>query len=46
MCKRSGEFIGYLFLHCDFAYNLWSLMFCLFGFHWINPKRVLDLLAC
>ncbi len=46
MCKKSVESIDYLLLQFDFAYNLWLLVFCLFGIHWVMPKRVLDLLAC
>ena len=46
MCKESGDSIDHLLLHCDFAHNLCSLVFYLFGIHWVMPKRVLGLLAC
>jgi hypothetical protein len=31
MCKRSGESINYLLLHCEVAHTLWSVLFSLFG---------------
>lgn len=46
MCKKSGESVDHLLLHCDFASRLWSLVFCLFGLSWVDPKRVVDVLAC
>jgi hypothetical protein len=46
MCKSSGESTDHLLLHCDIAQGLWSLIFCLFGLHWVMPARVVDLLAC
>ena len=45
MCKRNGENMGHLLLHCPIASELWSLVFCVFGLHWVMPKRVKDLLA-
>jgi hypothetical protein len=45
MCKRSGESIDYLFLHCEVARELWIALFCLFGVEWIIPRRVTKLLA-
>ena len=39
MCKNSGESTDYLLLHCDYAYGLWLLVFCLFGLHWIMAIR-------
>jgi hypothetical protein len=46
MCKSSGESTDHFLLHCDVAQGLWSMMFCLFGLHWVIPARVVDLLAC
>ena len=46
MCKKSWESKDHLLLRCDFANNLWSLLFWLFGLHWFMLKRVLVLLAC
>ena len=31
MCKRSGELINHLLLHCSFRTNIWSFIFALFG---------------
>jgi hypothetical protein len=31
MCKRSGENVDHLFLHCFVSMELWSLVFGLFG---------------
>jgi hypothetical protein len=30
MCKRSGESIDHLLLHCEMARDLWSALFTLF----------------
>ncbi len=43
MCKRSGESVDHLFLHCSVAMELWSLVFGIFGVHWVMPRTVLDL---
>ena len=31
MCKRNGESVDHLFLHCPFAMDLWSMVLGLFG---------------
>ena len=46
MCKRSGESVDHLLLHCPFAFEMWSMVFCLGGFCWVMPQRVVDLLDC
>jgi hypothetical protein len=46
MCKRSGESVDHLLLHCDVAYAMWSAIFSPFGLSWVMPLRVLDLFAC
>ena len=28
------------------SYNLWSVVFCLFGVHWVMPKKEVELLEC
>ena len=43
MCKRCGESVDHLLLHCSIAWELWSLVFCLFGIQWVMPHIVLDL---
>uniref|UniRef100_A0A7N2MNQ6 Reverse transcriptase zinc-binding domain-containing protein n=1 Tax=Quercus lobata TaxID=97700 RepID=A0A7N2MNQ6_QUELO len=39
MCKRCGESVDHLLLHCPIAFELWSLVFCLFGIHWVMPHK-------
>ena len=46
MCKRGSETGAHLFLHCDYARELWSLVFCMFGIQWTMPRMVLNLLDC
>ena len=46
MCKRCGEFVDHLLLHCPFAFEMWSMVFCLFGICWVMPQTVVDLLDC
>ena len=45
MCKRYGKSVDHLLLHCPIAYKLWSMVFCLFGIHWVMPYKVSKLLA-
>jgi hypothetical protein len=45
MCKRSGESVDHLLLHCSVACELWSLVFCMFWECWMMPRQVLDLWA-
>jgi hypothetical protein len=45
MCKSSGESVDHLLLHCDTTYELWSYIFSMFGFHWIIPKSMVELLS-
>jgi hypothetical protein len=46
MCKRSGESIDHLLLHCEVARDLWTALFTLFDIKWVMPERVTDMLAC
>ena len=46
MCKRSGESINHLLLHCEVARTLRSVLFTLFGVKWVMNGRVTDFLAC
>ena len=47
MCKRCGESMDHLLLHCPMAYKLWTMVFCLFGLQWVIPKSVINLfVAC
>ena len=43
MCKRCGESVNHLLLHCPVTWELWSLVFCLFGIQWVMPHNVLEL---
>jgi hypothetical protein len=45
MCKKSGESIEHLFLHCEVARDLWSYILTLFGVEWVMPRMVLELLT-
>jgi hypothetical protein len=45
MCKKNGESIDHLLLHCDVAQVVWSSFYSLFGVEWVIPRRVLDLLS-
>jgi hypothetical protein len=44
LCKKSGESIDHLLLHCDIARDLWSYVLILFGVQWVMPRMVLELL--
>ena len=43
MCKRCGKSVDHLLLHCPIAWELWSLVFCLCGIHWVMPHTVIEL---
>jgi hypothetical protein len=45
MCKKSGESIDQLLLHCEVARELWSNILKLFAVEWVMPKQVI-LLNC
>lgn len=44
MCKSEEESVAHSFLHCDFARQLWSLVFSLFGVNWVMPNLVVAML--
>jgi hypothetical protein len=44
LCKKSGESIDHLLLHCEIARDLWSYILILFGVEWVMPRTVLELL--
>lgn len=46
MCKRDGETVDHLLLHCLIARDFWDLVFSMFGVAWVMPRGVLELLAC
>ena len=43
-CRCNGEKVDHLLLHCDKAYQLWSLVFRSFGIFWVLPRSVADTL--
>jgi hypothetical protein len=45
MCKKYGESVDHLLLHCDVARVVWSSFYNLFGVEWVMPSSVLDLLS-
>jgi hypothetical protein len=46
MCKKIGELMDILLLHCDVASALCSTLFSRFGMFWVIPRKVIDLFAC
>jgi hypothetical protein len=46
LCKRDGETVDHLLLHCDVASTLWNHVFSRFGMSWVMPRRVVDLFSC
>jgi hypothetical protein len=44
MCKKSGESIDNLLLHCEVARDLWSLVCDMFGVDGVMPTRLRELL--
>jgi hypothetical protein len=45
LCKRDGESVDHILLHCDVASALWNNIFSRFGISWVMPRRVIDLMA-
>ena len=45
MCKRSGESVDLLLLYCPIAYEMWTMVCCLFGLQWVMPLRVTKMFA-
>ena len=43
MCKMCEESMDHLLLHCPLARELWSLVLCLFGLHWVMSLKVIEL---
>ena len=43
MCKRCGELVDHLLLHCPIAFEMWSMVLCLFGLQWVMPLKVIEL---
>jgi len=45
MCKKHGESVDHLLLHCDVARVVWSSFYSLFGVEWVMHSSVLNLLS-
>jgi hypothetical protein len=45
ICKRNGEMVDHLLLHCEVAFALWNAIFSHFGMSWVMLRRVFDLFA-
>jgi hypothetical protein len=46
MCKRNGESLDHVLLHCDVTYVVWSIIFNRFGMSYVMPRRVIELYDC
>jgi hypothetical protein len=44
--KRDGETVDHLLLHCPFSWEVWDMVFALFGVQWVMLEKIIDLLAC
>ena len=42
LCEGSGESVDHLLFHCPIVTKLWSVVFILFGIHWVMPRTVVD----
>ncbi|GFZ00894.1 hypothetical protein Acr_14g0005290 [Actinidia rufa] len=40
---RDAETVNHLLIHCDVVRELWSLVFSIFGVHWVMPGSVREL---
>jgi hypothetical protein len=45
MCKKRGESINHLLLHCEVAMEVWNMVFQLFGVMWVMLGRLNDCLG-
>ncbi|KAM7509746.1 hypothetical protein LguiB_008621 [Lonicera macranthoides] len=45
LCKRDGEDIDHIPLHCTFVQKVWSLIFEMFGLVGAFPKKWADFIA-
>jgi hypothetical protein len=46
MCKKTGETVDHLLLHCNVASILWNSLFSRFRMSWVMPRQVINLLTC
>jgi hypothetical protein len=45
MCKKSGESIDHLLLHCAVALEVWNMVCQLFGVMWVMLGRLKECLG-
>ncbi|KAG7985003.1 hypothetical protein I3843_03G002700 [Carya illinoinensis] len=45
MCKKNGESVDHLFLHCEVARTMWAYFFTGLGVAWVMPRRLVDFLV-
>jgi hypothetical protein len=45
MCKKHGETVDHILLHCEVARVVWSYFYSLFGVEWVMPSSVLELMS-
>ncbi len=46
LCRKNGESISHLLMHCSVAKEIWNFFFSNFEIPWVMPYGVLDLLSC
>jgi hypothetical protein len=46
MCKRNGDFVDHLLLHCDVTSAILSVFFNRFRMSWVILRCVVDLYDC
>jgi hypothetical protein len=46
MCKKSGESMDHLLLHCEITSALWNSLFSCVGVARVMPSRVVDIFTC
>ncbi|KAF5480926.1 hypothetical protein F2P56_001629 [Juglans regia] len=45
MCKKYGESVDHLLLHCEMAKGMWDDIFSRVGLSWVMPCRLVDFLT-
>ena len=45
-CRRNGEYVDHLLLHCDIANAIWIAFSSRFGLSWVIPRHVINMFAC
>lgn len=43
LCKKNGELVSHLFIHCIFARDIWAYFLGWVNWVWVMPKDVKDL---